>query len=349
MQDFDCAEFAFLGAETMADATASSASPRLVDQFRSKMRTLHYSLRTEETYWHWIKRFILFSGKRHPRELGAAEVEAFLSSLALDRKVSASAQNLALAAVLFLYRQVLEIDLPRLQDVSRAKKSARLPTVLSSSEVFALLDAVSGPEPAALLVKLLYGTGMRLMEGLRLRVKDVDFDQRQIVVRDGKGGKDRVTVLPDSLREPLQLLVAQRRSCYERDLAAGRATVWLPDALATKYPNAATEWGWQYVFVSDVFSRDPRSGRMQRHHLDPSGIQKLVRNAARRAGITKPVTPHTLRHSFATHLLEGGADIRTVQELLGHADVGTTMIYTHVLHRGGRGTLSPLDRAPPRR
>lgn len=324
--------------------TGSDPSPlRLEDQFRGRLRTKHYSLRTEETYWAWVKRFILFNGKRHPLEMGAPEVESFLTSLAVDRHVSSSTQNLALAAILFLYRDVLAVDLPWLDGVTRAKKPARLPTVLSRQETDALLKAVGSATPAALLVRLLYGTGMRLTEGLRLRVKDVDFERRQIIVRQGKGGKDRSTVLPDSVAAPLRQQIAQRRAIFEQDTLAGQVSVWLPDALAVKYPNAPLEWGWQYVFVASVLSVDPRSGQVRRHHLDESGIQKLVRRAALKAGIPKPVSPHTLRHSFATHLLESGADIRTVQELLGHSDVATTMIYTHVLGRGGRGTRSPLD------
>ncbi|MDB5971683.1 MAG: integrase [Hydrocarboniphaga sp.] len=328
----------------MVDTESSTPRPfRLVDQFRSRMRAKHYSLRTEDTYWAWIKRFILFNDKRHPVEMGAPEVEAFLSSLAVDRNVSAATQNLALAAILFLYREVLNVDLPWLEGVTRAKKPSRLPTVLTRAETDALMKAVGSATPAALLVRLLYGTGMRLTEGLRLRVKDVDFERRQIIVRQGKGGKDRSTMLPDSLTGPLRAQIEQRRAIFDQDQIGGRVSVWLPDALAVKYPNAPVEWGWQYVFVASVLSVDPRSGQIRRHHLDESGIQKLVRRAAQQAGLVKPVSPHTLRHSFATHLLESGSDIRTVQELLGHSDVATTMIYTHVVNRGGRGARSPLD------
>lgn len=319
-------------------------APRLMDQVRLRMRAKHYSLRTEETYLHWIKRFILHHGKRHPRDMGAAEVEAFLSSLAVDRNVSASTQNLALAAVLFLYKVVLEVDLPWLQSVTRAKKPVRLPTVLSRAEVDALLAAVGSGGQAALLIRLLYGTGMRLMEAVRLRVKDVDFGRRQITVRQGKGGKDRVTMLANVLLEPLKLQIETRRKLFDTDRAAGHAQVWMPDALARKFPNAESEWGWQYVFVASTLSVDPVSGKVRRHHFAESSVQKMVRRAALQAGIAKPVSPHTLRHSFATHLLETGSDIRTVQELLGHSDVSTTMIYTHVLNRGGRGVISPLDR-----
>lgn len=327
----------------MADNHSSGGSIRLVEQFRNRIRAKHYSLRTEETYWGWIKRFILYHGKRHPVEMGAPEVEAFLTSLAVDRNVSASTQNLALASILFLYREVLNVELPWLDGVTRAKKPTRLPSVLTKAETDAFMKAVGVQGAAALLVRLLYGTGMRLTEGLRLRVKDVDFDRRQITVRQGKGGKDRMTMLPDSLIESLRAQMVERRQIFEQDTADGRASVWLPDALAVKYPNAPVEWGWQYVFVAAGLSVDPRSGQVRRHHLDESGIQKLVRRAALQAGIAKPVTPHTLRHSFATHLLETGSDIRTVQELLGHSDVATTMIYTHVLNRGGRGVRSPLD------
>jgi integron integrase len=330
----------------MADAESCAGTGgalRLEDRFRGRVRSKHYSLRTEDTYWHWIKRFILFNGKRHPLEMGAPEVEAFLTSLAVDLNVSAATQNLALAAVLFLYRDVLAIDLPWLSGVTRAKKPARLPSVLTRSETEALMKMVGCDSAAALLVRVLYGTGMRLTEGLRLRVKDVDFERRQIIVRQGKGGKDRSTMLPDSLAAALRNQIGQRRQLFDQDVLTSRISVWLPDALAVKYPNAPYEWGWQYVFVASVLSVDPRSGTVRRHHLDESGIQKLVRRAAQQAGIAKPVTPHTLRHSFATHLLESGSDIRTVQELLGHSDVATTMIYTHVLNRGGRGVRSPLD------
>ena len=324
----------------MADETKL----RLVDQFRARIRVKHYSLRTEETYWGWIKRFIFFHGKRHPSEMGAAEVEAFLSDLAVRRNVSASTQNLALAALLFLYREVLGIDLPWLDNVTRAKKPARLPTVLTRGETEQLLAAVGTAGLNALIVRLLYGTGMRLSEGLRLRVKDVELERRQIIVREGKGDKDRVTVLPDVLLEPLRKQIDSRRSVFELDSALGQVGVWLPDALAVKYPNASRDWGWQYVFAASSLSIDPRSGAVRRHHVDESGVQKAVRRAALAAGIIKPVSPHTLRHCFATHLLESGADIRTVQELLGHSDVATTMIYTHVMQRGARGVRSPLDR-----
>jgi len=321
----------------------ATKSPRLLDQVRQTVRALHYSIRTEETYVHWIKRFILFHGKRHPREMGEFEVAAFLSHLANDGHVAAGTQNLALAALLFLYREVLGRDLPWIKDVTRAKRPQRLPTVLARREVDLLLGLLDDSE-AALIVRLLYGTGMRLMEGVRLRVGDVDFERCQLTVRHGKGGKDRVTVLPQALIEPLQQQLASRRERYELERAAHEVGVWLPDALERKYPGAGTEWIWQYVFAARRPSRDPRTGLRRRHHLDETLVQRQVRNAARRAGLAKRVSPHTLRHSFATHLLESGYDIRTVQELLGHSDVSTTMIYTHVLNRGGRGVVSPLDR-----
>ena len=322
--------------------TASSQAPRLFDQVRNILRAKHYSLRTEKTYIHWMRRFILFHNKRHPRDMGAPEVGAFLSHLATERKVAASTQNLALAAVLFLYKEVLEIDLPWLADVTRAKRPQRLPTVLTRAEVDLLLQHVTGTP--GLVIRLLYGTGMRISEALRLRVKDLDLEIRQVTVRDGKGGKDRVTVLPLLLVEALRALLAARRTLFERDLRKGCAEVWMPDALARKYPSASRDWAWQYVFAAERFSADPRSGAVRRHHLDDKPILRCVKRAAIKARISKPVSPHTLRHSFATHLLESGYDIRTVQELLGHSDVNTTMIYTHVLNRGGRGVVSPLDR-----
>jgi len=314
-----------------------------MDQVRDRLRLKHYSIRTETAYLGWIKRFILFHGKRHPAELGKPEVEAFLTALAVERNVAASTQGQALSALLFLYGEVLGLDLPWLDEVTRAKKPRRLPTVLSVAEVRALIDAVEDPA-FALIVRLLYGTGMRVLECMRLRVKDIDFGRREIVVREGKGNKDRVTMLPAGLVAPLRAHIALRRRLHEQDLAAGHGTVHLPHALAAKYPNAASAWVWQYVFPAASLSIDPRSGVEQRHHLDEQRVQRAVKRAAARAGITKPVSPHTLRHSFATHLLEAGQDIRTVQELLGHSDVSTTMIYTHVLNRGGLAVTSPLDR-----
>jgi len=301
----------------------------------------HYSLRTEETYVGWVRRFILFHGKRHPREMGPEEITAFLSFLATDHGVSASTQNQAKAAILFLYKHVLGMELPWLGEVVQAKVARKLPVVLTPGEVRALLDQMEGM--TGLIARLLYGTGMRLMEGLRLRVKDLEFERGEVIVREGKGGRDRVTMLPASLRPPLANHLAAVRALFERDREAGVAGVWLPDALAAKVPRAAQAWGWQWAFPSALLSRDPRSGLNRRHHFHPESVQKAVRGAALRAELAKPVSPHTLRHSFATHLLQAGQDIRTIQELLGHKDVETTMIYTHVLNRGGRGVLSPLD------
>jgi integron integrase len=301
----------------------------------------HYSIRTEEAYVDWARRYILFHDKRHPEEMGPVELTAFLTHLATERGVSASTQNQAKSALLFLYREVLGLELPWLDEVVAAKPGKRLPVVLTQVEVRRLLDATSGT--MGLVISLLYGTGMRLLEGLRLRVKDVEFTRREIIVRAGKGNKDRVTVLPENLILPLQRHLDKVRALHERDLAAGFGAVYLPDALAVKYPNAARAWGWQYVFPSVQRSVDPRSGTERRHHLHEASVQRAVREAAKLAEIHKPVTPHVLRHSFATHLLQAGYDIRTVQELLGHKDVATTMIYTHVLNRGGRGVVSPLD------
>jgi integron integrase len=317
-------------------------TPRLLDQVRDRIRVLHYSIRTEAVYLDWIKRYIRHFDKRHPRELSAEHVEAFLSDLAVRGNVAASTQNQAKSALLFLYREVLGIDLPWLNNVTQAKVSRRLPVVLTVKEVQAVLAGMSGT--TALMGRLLYGTGMRLMECVRLRVKDVEFSRGEILVRDGKGGKDRVTMLPQSVAEPLQEHLRRVKALHLEDVAQGYGEVWLPHALDKKYPNAARDWGWQYVFPSVKLSVDPRSGKMRRHHLDEKGLQRAVKQAVRAAGLVKPATPHTLRHSFATHLLEGGYDIRTVQELLGHSDVSTTMIYTHVLNKGGRGVVSPLDK-----
>lgn len=319
--------------------------PRLLDQVRAAIRTRHYSRRTEESYVHWVKRFIFFHGKRHPREMGAPEVEAFLSHLATDRGVSASTQNQALAALLFLYREVLDVDLPWLDGIVRAKPSKHLPTVLTQAEMAALLRHLPA-DTNGLIVRLLYGTGMRLLECLRLRVKDVDLASLTVTIRDGKGGKDRVTMLPASLVAPLRENLVVRRRWHDVDLASGHADVEMPDALRRKYPSAPREWAWQYLFAAPTYSTDPRSGAVRRHHWGERNIQRAVKAAALAAGIAKPVHPHALRHSFATHLLEMGHDIRTVQELLGHSDVKTTMIYTHVLNRGARGVGSPLDRIP---
>ena len=321
--------------------TNTPSSPKLLDQVRERLRLKHYSIRTEHQYVQWARRFILFHQKRHPAEMGAAEVEAFLTYLAVKEQVAAATQNQALSALLFLYREVLGVNLPWLDSVVRAKRPARLPVVLTRREVAAVLDHMQGTH--GLMARLLYGTGMRLMECMRLRVKDVDFERAEILIRDGKGGKDRVTMLPQTLLAPLQAHLLARRQLYEEDSALGMAGVYLPDALARKYPEAATNWGWQYVFVAGSYSVDPRSGEKRRHHMDEKLLQRAMKKAVLAAAIAKPATPHTLRHSFATHLLEGGYDIRTVQELLGHADVSTTMIYTHVLNKGGRGVASPLD------
>ncbi|TAM09174.1 MAG: integron integrase [Nevskiaceae bacterium] len=315
--------------------------PRLLDQLRAAVRARHYSLRTEQAYHDWVKRFILFHGKRHPREMGAPEVTAFLTHLATTRHVSASTQNQARSALLFLYKRVLGIDLPWLDEVVVAKRGQRLPVVLTPSEVRALLGHTSGT--MGLVIGVLYGTGMRLLECLRLRVKDVELTRRELVVRQGKGNKDRVTVLPENLVLPLQQHLVRVKALHDLDLAEGFGEVFLPDALAEKYRDAPRMWGWQWVFPSPVRSIDPRSGAARRHHIYPESVQRAVREAARAADIAKPCTPHVLRHSFATHLLQAGYDIRTVQELLGHKDVKTTMIYTHVLNRGGRGVVSPFD------
>jgi integron integrase len=314
---------------------------RLLDQVRGKIRLKHYSIRTEQAYVDWIRRFILHFGKRHPRELGAAEVEAFLTHLAVEGRVAASTQNQAKSALLFLYRDVLEAELPWLDNVERAKAPKRLPVVLTQAEVQALLTRLTGTH--WLMASLLYGAGLRLMECLRLRVKDVDISRKEILVRDGKGFKDRVTMLPAALVAPLRTHLERVRELHQQDLAAGFGAVYLPYALERKYPGAARDWGWQYVFPSARRAVDPRSGEMRRHHVQDQALQRAIKQAVRDAGLVKPATPHTLRHSFATHLLEGGYDIRTVQELLGHSDVSTTMIYTHVLNKGGRGVTSPLD------
>lgn len=319
--------------------------PQLLEQVRGRCRVRHYSIRTERAYLAWIWRFVRANNGLHPRHLGKGEIEAFLTRLATEGRVAASTQNQALAALLFLYREVLGIELPWMEEIRRAKRPQRLPVVLTRAEVQALLGELDGT--CWLLASLLYGTGMRLMECMRLRVKDVDFARREIVIRDGKGGKDRRTMLPATLVDPLQAQLREARRVHERDLAAGLGAVWLPDALARKFLGAAREWGWQYVFPATGRSTDPRTGAIGRHHLDESVLQRAVKSAVRRAGIAKPATCHTLRHSFATHLLEDGYDIRTIQELLGHKDVSTTQVYTHVLNRGGAGVLSPLDRPGP--
>jgi integron integrase len=328
----------------MTDPTStvsSSKEPRLLDRVREAARVRHLSLRTEKTYVQWIRRYILFHGKRHPGEMGEAEINAFLTHLAVEGRVSASTQTQALCAVLFLYRTVLGRDVGELEGLVRAKRRRKLPVVLTVEEVKRILANVEGVE--RLFLSLLYGTGLRLTEALRLRVKDVDLLCDQITVRDGKGGKDRVTMLPVSLKPALMEHLKGVKRLYEEDLRRGYGRVYLPHALARKYPRAAEEWGWQFVFPAAQISRDPRSGEHRRHHLHERPLQRAFHDAARKAGVTKAATCHTLRHSFATHLLINGYDIRTVQELLGHRSVKTTMIYTHVLNRGGRGVRSPID------
>ena len=315
--------------------------PKLLDQVRGKIRLKHYSIRTEQAYTEWIKRFILHFGKKHPRDMGAAEVEQFLTYLAVNGKVAASTQNQAKCALLFLYKEVLAVDLPWLDNVEQAKTPKRLPVVLNRDEIQAILSRLTGTQ--WLIVSLLYGTGMRIMECLRLRVQDVDVKRREILIRDGKGFKNRVTMLPTSLVAPLQAHLFKVRELHENDFAQGKGAVYMPYALERKYPDAAKAWIWQYVFPAAKLSADPRSGAVRRHHVQEQAIQRAVKQAVRDADLTKAATPHTFRHSFATHLLEGGYDIRTVQELLGHADVSTTMIYTHILNKGGKGVTSPLD------
>lgn len=319
----------------------SDHPPKLLDQARAALRRKHYSLRTETSYLSWMKRYILFHGRQHPRTLGAADVTAFLSHLAINEHVSASTQNQALSALLFLYREVLDLDIALAVDAVRAKRPLRLPIVLTREEAATLLARI--PAPYNLMAQFLYGSGLRLMECLRLRVQDIDFAQQHIVVRDGKGMKDRVTVLPQRLIKPVQEHLVYVKHVHASDLARGYGSVYLPFALERKYPQAHQEWAWQYVFPAERLARDPRSGVLRRHHVAERGLQSAVRQAARAVGIVKPVTCHTLRHSFATHLLQHGYDIRTVQELLGHKDVKTTMIYTHVLNRGGLVVRSPLD------
>lgn len=320
-------------------------APRLLDQMRDALRVRHYSLRTEQAYTHWTRRYILFHGKRHPREMGAVEVEAFLTWLAVEGQVSASTQGQSLAALLFLYKQVLGMDLPWLDEVVRAKRPQRLPTVLTPEEVRALLAQMEGIH--ALMARLLYGTGMRLMECLRLRVKDVDLARREVTIYEGKGDKDRRTVLPRALLPELERHLEQVRLQWQKDRDANLVGVQLPDALERKKPGEGKSLTWFWLFPGRDLSTDPRSGVIRRHHAHPQGIQRAIKRAVLAAGITKPASTHTLRHSFATHLLESGQDIRTVQELLGHSDVKTTMIYTHVLNRGPMGVVSPLDRLPP--
>lgn len=317
------------------------SQPRLLDRVRAEIRVRHYSLRTEESYIQWIKRYIFYHHKRHPAEMGAREISDFLSWLATGRNVAASTQNQALSALLFLYKNVLAVDLPWMDDIVRAKRPKRLPVVLSKREVKAVLATMKGPP--GLVAWLMYGTGLRLMEALRLRVQDVDFKRKQIIVHGGKGDKDRVTVLPQRLALPLQQQIDKALALHRQDLHEGYGEVYLPFALARKYPNAGYEPAWQYVFASGNRCRDPRDGTVRRHHLHEKTIQRAIKNAARKTGLMKRVTSHTLRHCFATHMLENGYDIRTVQELLGHKDVRTTQIYTHVMNKGANAVRSPLD------
>jgi integron integrase len=315
-------------------------SKKLLDQVRDAIRRKHYAYRTEESYVSWIRQYILFHKKRHPKEMSAPEIEAFLTYLAQERHVAASTQNQALSAILFLYRQVLHMEIDHV-NVTWANKPKRLPTVLSKEETQDVLSHLTGINQ--LMGQLLYGSGLRLMECLRLRIKDVDFDQNHILVRNGKGFKDRVTLLPKLVTDTLKSQMDYAKVIHERDLANGYGRTSLPNALSVKYPNVDKQWGWQYIFPSSKVSLDNRTNTMRRHHLHESVLQKAVKKAAQRAGLHKPVGPHTFRHCFATHLLESGYDIRTVQELMGHKDVKTTMVYTHVMNKGPLAVRSPLD------
>lgn len=315
--------------------------PKLLDQVREKIRLRHYSIRTETAYVNWIKRFILFHNKKHPLSMGKEQVEAFLTHLAIKRRVASSTQNQAFNAILFLYRNVLDKDIEGNVDAVRAKRPKRLPTVMTKEEALAVIGALSGVY--LLMVKLLYGSGLRLMECVRLRVKDIDFERNQIIVRDAKGMKDRITMLPESLKPALKEHMERVNKIHQKDIEGGGGRVYMPQALERKYPNASRQWIWQYVFPAKGLSRDPRSGETRRHHIHETALQKAVKEAVALAGIRKTVSCHTFRHSFATHLLENGYDIRTVQELLGHKDVNTTMIYTHVLNKGPGAVRSPLD------
>jgi integron integrase len=321
------------------------SEPKLLDQARTVARLRHLSYRTEQSYLHWIRRFIVFHNKRHPREMAEAEIRQFLSHLATDRSVAAPTQNQALSALLFLYRDVLSIDLPYIDGIERAKQSVKLPVVFTRSEVTRVLALLVGTNRLA--ASLMYGSGLRLMECLRLRVKDIDFELNQIVVRSGKGAKDRTTLLPASTIPALRAQLTYVSGLHRLDLHEGFGRVALPDALDRKYPEASREWAWQFVFPAPTRSTDPRANLIRRHHISPSPVQRAVHKAIRDAGIAKNGSCHTLRHSFATHLLEDGYDIRTVQELLGHNDLRTTMIYTHVLRLGPRAVHSPLDRSKP--
>lgn len=326
---------------TPGSAPKSGSAPKLLDQVSIAIKTRHYSRRTEDSYRRWIKRFIIFNGKRHPLDLDKEDVTRFLSHLATERKVSATTQNQALSAILFLYRDVLKIDLGWLDGIVRAKRPQRLPVVLTHSEAREVLIHMRGTP--RLMASLLYGSGMRLSECAGLRVKDLDFERGEITVRSGKGNKDRMTILPLTLKDRLSEHLSRVREQHEKDIKRGRGSVALPDALSRKYPGASQEWGWQWVFPATRFYRDSETGEFRRHHLHETVLQRAVKEAVRASGIAKHATCHTFRHSFATRLLENGYDIRTIQELLGHRDVTATMIYTHVLNRGGRGVRSPLD------
>ncbi|MCJ7587414.1 MAG: integron integrase [Candidatus Aminicenantes bacterium] len=322
-------------------AAYSRRPPKLLDRLREALRSRHYSRRTEQTYCQWVRRFIFFHNVRHPAEMAEPEINAFLTHLAVKEKVSASTQNQALSALLFLYRHVIGREVGELGDVIRARKPRRLPVVMTRDEVKPVLSSLSGDK--WLMASLMYGAGLRLMECLRLRIQDIDFSRNEILVRDGKGAKDRITMLPESLKGPLQDHLKRVKEVHDRDLAAGWGRVLMPDALDRKYPNAPKEWRWQWVFPQDNRWRNHETGEEGRHHVHESIIQKAVSGAVKKAGLVKRATCHTFRHSFATHLIESGYDIRTVQELLGHKDVKTTMIYTHVLNRGGKGVKSPVD------
>ncbi|MBE7939660.1 integron integrase [Ramlibacter aquaticus] len=324
----------------METRTAQGA-PRLLDQVRERARYLHYSLSTEKAYVYWIRMFVRWSGMRHPREIGSKEVEAFLTMLSNQRRVSSSTHKQALSAIVFLYKEVMGMELGWLQDLQRPAYTRRIPTVLTRDEVRALLDAMDGP--IGLVARLLYGIGMRLMEGMRLRVKDVDFDRNVIIVREAKGNKDRVVMLPKSLAQALQDQITSARRVWEADRKANSPGVEVPHALEAKYPKVGQTWGWFWVFPSPTLATDLRTGIVRRHHLYEERLQRALKAAVVKANIHKQVSAHTLRHSFATHLLQAGTDIRTVQELLGHSDVSTTMIYTHVLKVAAGGTSSPLD------
>ena len=331
----------------MSTPSVLPARPKLLDRVRWHLRVKHYSLRTEQAYVDWIRGYILFHGKRHPEEMGEEEIAQFLTHLAVEKHVSASTQNQALSALLFLYQRVLDRKLAFIDKVERVKRPPKIPVVLTRREARAVLAQLRGEYQ--LMAELLYGAGLRLLECVRLRVKDIDFGYGQITVRDGKGMRDRLTVLPERVREPLRLQLARVQQLHQRDLEGGGGRVYLPFALRRKYPNADRAWAWQYVFPADKLSRDPRSGEKRRHHMSEKNLQNAVKTAIRRARVTKTASCHTFRHSFATHLLENGQDIRTVQELLGHRDVSTTMIYTHVLNRPGLAIRSPLDDAQVRR